>query len=60
MVKKFKSYFMKLEELSRDELVRSAEKLVLTENRSIAKLIAHLAEMSARKTALELWLQEPL
>ena len=54
MVKKFKSYFIKLEGLSREELVRSAEKLVLTENRSIAKLIAHLAEMSARKTALEL------
>ena len=30
MVQKFKRYFMKLEELSRDELVRSAEKLVLT------------------------------
>ena len=54
MIGKFKSYFKKLEELSRDELIRSAGKLVVAENENIAKLIAHLAEMSARKTALEL------
>ena len=54
MIEKFKSYFKKLEELSRDELVHSAAKLVVAENGNIAKLIAHLAEMSARKTALEL------
>ena len=47
-------YFKKLEELSRDELVHSAAKLVVAENGNIATLIAHLAEMSARKTALEL------
>ena len=54
MIKKFTSYFKRLEGLSRDELVKSAEKLVLAENTNIAKLIAHLAEMSSRKTALEL------
>ena len=54
MIETFKRYFTKLEQLSRDELVQSAEKLVLVENTTIAKLIAHLAEMSARKTALEL------
>ena len=54
MIETFKSYFTKLERLSRDELVQSAEKLVLAENATIAKLIAHLAEMSARKTALAL------
>ena len=54
MIEKFKSYFTKLERLSNDELDTSAEKLVLAENTNIAKLIAHLAEMSSRKTALEL------
>ena len=54
MIDKFKSYSTKLERLSNDELHCSAEKLVLAENRTIAKLIAHLAEMSSRKTALEL------
>ena len=54
MIDKFTSYFKKLEGLSRDELVTSAKKLVLAENTNIAKLITHLAEMSARTTALEL------
>ena len=54
MIEQFTSYFKKLERLSSDELHRSAEKLVLAENTSIAKLIAHLAEMSTRKTALAL------
>ena len=54
MVEKFKRYFKKLEDFSRDELIRSAAKLVVAENGNIAKLIAHLAEMSTRKTALEL------
>ena len=54
MIEQFTSYFTKLERLSRDELLRSAEKLVVSENRTIAKLIAHLAEMSSRKTALKL------
>ena len=54
MIEKFKSYFSKLERLSSAELDRSAEKLVVAENGNIAKLIAHIAEMSARKAALEL------
>ena len=54
MIELFKSYFGTLERLSSAELDRSAEKLVLAENGNIAKLTAHIAEMSARKTALEL------
>jgi len=54
MIEQFKSYFAKLERLSCAELDRSAEKLVLAENGNVAKLIAHIAEMSARKAALEL------
>ena len=54
MLEKLKSYFAKLERLSSAELYRSAEKLVLAENGNVAKLIAHIAEMSARKTALDL------
>ena len=54
MIELFKSYFVKLERLSNAELDRSAETLVVAENRNIAKLIAHIAEMSSRKTALEL------
>ena len=54
MIEQFKSYFVKLERLSSTELDRSAEKLVVAENGNIAKLIAHIAEMSARKVALEL------
>ena len=53
-IEQFTSYSAKLERLSNDELHCSAEKLVLTENTTIAKLIAHLAEMSSRKTALKL------
>ena len=54
MIDQFTNYSTKLERLSDDELHCSAEKLVLVENRTIAKLIAHLAEMSSRKTALKL------
>ncbi len=54
MIEQFKSYFAKLERLSCAELDRSAEKLVVAENGNIAKLIAHIAEMSARKLALKL------
>ena len=53
MIEKFKSYFAKLERLSIAELDRSAEKLVVAEHGNIARLIAHIAEMSARKAALE-------
>ena len=54
MLEQCKSYFVKLRRLSSAELDRSAEKLVVAENGNIAKLIAHIAEMSARKLALEL------
>ena len=54
MLEQFKSYFVKLRRLSSAELDCSAEKLVVAENGNIAKLIAHIAEMSARKVALEL------
>ena len=54
MLEQFKSYFVKLGRLSSTELDRSAEKLVVAENGNIAKLIAHIAEMSARKLALAL------
>ena len=54
MIEQFKSYFVELGGLSSTELDRAAEKLVLAENRNVAKLIAHIAEMSARKVALKL------
>lgn len=54
MLDRFKTYFSKLERLSNAELDRSAEQLVYAEKRNVAKLIAHLAEMSRRKAALEL------
>ena len=59
MTDRFKNYFTQLESLSNDELDRSAETLVRHENTNIAKLIAHLAEMSERKTALELGYNSP-
>ena len=54
MLEKFKGYFGKLKRLSDGELDRSAEKLVRAEKQNVAKLIAHIAEMSRRKAALEL------
>ena len=54
MIEKFTNYFTKLEKLSSDQLLSSAKNLAASENSSIAKLIAHLAEMSSRKTALKL------
>lgn len=54
MIEKVRSYFARLASLSSAELDRSAEKLVVAEKGNIAKLIAHIAEMSARKAALEL------
>ena len=54
MLEQFKNYFLKLGGLSSAELDRSAEKLVVAENGNIAKLIAHIAEMSSRKVALKL------
>lgn len=52
--REIQNYFEKLERLSIAELDRSAEKLVVAEHGNIARLIAHIAEMSARKAALEL------
>ena len=54
MLERFKNYFGKLERLSDGELDRSAEKLVCAEKQNVAKLIAHIAEMSRLKVALEL------
>ena len=54
MLEKFKGYFGKLKRLSDGELDRSAEKLVRAEKQNVAKLIAHIAEMSRRKAALAL------
>jgi hypothetical protein len=52
MVNKIKTYFETLERLSAEELSESVEKLVRTEKRSVAFVIAHIAEMSRRKAAL--------
>lgn len=52
--KQLQSYFITLESLTVETLDRSAQRLVRGENESIARLIAHLAEMSDRKTALEM------
>ena len=54
MLERFKNYFGKLERLSDGELDRSAETLVCAEKQNVAKVIAHIAEMSRRKVALEL------
>ena len=53
MVEKIKAYFESLECLSTEALTNSAEKLVRAEKRNVALLIAHIAEMSRRKTYLE-------
>ncbi len=53
MVEKIKAYFKSLEGLSTEALTSSAEKLVRAEKRNVALLIAHIAEMSRRKTYLE-------
>ena len=54
MLERRKNYFGKLERLSDSELDRSAKKLVCAEKQNVAQLIAHIAEMSRRKVALEL------
>jgi hypothetical protein len=53
MIERFKTYFETLESLSTEALDQSVVKLVRAENRSTALVIAHLAEMSRRKGALE-------
>ncbi len=53
MVESFQALFKRLSELSSTELDSSAEKLVRAEKRNAALLIAHIAEVSERKLALE-------
>jgi hypothetical protein len=53
MIERFQTYFRTLEALSTEELDRSAEKLVRAEKRNVSLVIAHIAEMSRRKGALE-------
>src|SRR5262249_4055355 len=48
------AYFEKLEKLSTEELDREAQKCVLSEQRSVACVIAHLAEISRREAHLRL------
>ena len=52
--KKIEAYFERLEKLSTQELDQEAETCVLSEQRSVASLIAHLSEISKRKGHLEL------
>jgi hypothetical protein len=54
MTETFKACFEKLESLSTQELDRSVAELVHVENRNVALVIAHLAELSRRKGDLKL------
>jgi 5-methylcytosine-specific restriction endonuclease McrA len=53
MIEKVNRYFETLERLSTEELDHSVEKLVRTEKRNMALVIAHIAEMARRKGHLE-------
>ena len=53
MSEKFTAYFERLEGLSTEELDRSVAELVRAENRNVALVIAHIAEISRRKGELE-------
>ena len=53
MIERFQTYFETLEGLSTEELDRSAEKLVRAEKKNVALVIAHIAEISRRKSELE-------
>jgi hypothetical protein len=53
MSEKFTAYFERLEGLSTEELDRSVAVLVRAENRHVALVIAHIAEISRRKGELE-------
>src|SRR5215470_8398160 len=48
------AYFERLEKLSTEELDQEAQKCVLSEQRSVACVIAHLAEISRREAHLRL------
>ncbi len=54
MKEEIESYFGRLESLSTLELERSAQKVVDTEKRNVARVIAHIAEISKRKAHIEL------
>ena len=54
MTETFKACFEKLEALTTQELDRSVAELVQVENRNVALVIAHLAELSRRKADLKL------
>ncbi len=54
MREKIERYFQRLESLSTVELASSAERIVATERRHVAAVIAHLAEILRRKAYLEL------
>ena len=53
MCEAFKVYFEKIEGLANKELDLAVVKLVAFENRNVALIIAHLAEISRRKAELE-------
>src|SRR5882762_5990050 len=53
MSEKFTAYFERLEGLSTEELDRSVAELVRAENRNVALVIAHIAEISRRRGELE-------
>jgi hypothetical protein len=53
MTEKFETYFAELEGLSPEDIDRSAQRLVLQEQQSVAQLIAHLAVIAGRKVELE-------
>jgi hypothetical protein len=54
MRKDFGAYFKKLEKLTTTRLNQEATQLVLSEKRSMAALVAHLAEIARRKAHLKL------
>ncbi len=54
MKEEIESYFERLESLSTLELECSAQRVVDTEKRNVARVIAHIAEISKRKAHIEL------
>ena len=54
MSERVKAYFEKLENLSSEDLDCAAKELAISEKQSVARLIAHIAEIGARKYYLEL------
>lgn len=53
MIERVEAYFGKLEQLSAEDLDLSARKLVGVEKQNVARLIAHLCEISRRKAHIE-------